>query len=54
MGAWRNIRHRLERHVPKGVALRYVGRQEAASPATGSHRVHEEEEAALVDAALED
>jgi 2-oxoglutarate dehydrogenase E1 component len=53
MGAWRNIRHRLERHVPKGVALRYVGRQEAASPATGSHRVHEEEEAALVDAALE-
>jgi 2-oxoglutarate dehydrogenase E1 component len=54
MGAWRNIRHRLERHVPKGVALRYVGRQEAASPATGSHRVHEEEEAALVDAALEE
>ncbi|HET6342615.1 MAG TPA: 2-oxoglutarate dehydrogenase E1 component [Gemmatimonadota bacterium] len=54
MGAWRGIRHRLERHVPSGVALRYVGRQEAASPATGSHRVHEEEEAALVDAALED
>ncbi|MGH7564803.1 MAG: hypothetical protein ACREK5_10330, partial [Gemmatimonadota bacterium] len=52
MGAWRHVRHRLERHVPKGVALRYVGRQEAASPATGSHRVHAEEEKALVEMAL--
>ncbi|MGH7557725.1 MAG: 2-oxoglutarate dehydrogenase E1 component [Gemmatimonadota bacterium] len=52
MGAWRHVRHQLEPHVPKGVALRYVGRQEAASPATGSHRVHAEEEKALVEMAL--
>jgi 2-oxoglutarate dehydrogenase E1 component len=53
MGAWRHVRQRLERHVPKGVALRYVGRQEAASPATGSHRVHAEEERALIETALD-
>jgi 2-oxoglutarate dehydrogenase E1 component len=52
MGAWRNTRHRLESTVPEGVALEYAGRPAAASPATGSHHVHEMEEAALVDAAL--
>ena len=54
MGAWRNTRHRLEESLPEGVRLRYAGRPPAASPATGSHHVHEEEEAALVDAAFED
>jgi 2-oxoglutarate dehydrogenase E1 component len=52
MGAWRSIRHRLERILPEGVALECVGRRAAASPATGSHHVHEEEEAALIEAAL--
>jgi len=52
MGAWRHVRHRLEGHRPEGVALSYVGREEAASPATGSYRRHEEEEAALIEAAL--
>jgi 2-oxoglutarate dehydrogenase E1 component len=52
MGAWRNTRHRLERNLPEGVALEYAGRPAAASPATGSHHVHELEEAALVEAAL--
>ncbi|MBA3585389.1 MAG: 2-oxoglutarate dehydrogenase E1 component, partial [Gemmatimonadetes bacterium] len=52
MGAWRNIRHRFERHLPDGVTLAYVGREEAPSPATGSFGVHGKEEAALIDAAL--
>jgi len=52
MGAWRNIRHRFERHLPDGVTLAYVGREEAPSPATGSFGVHGKEEAALIDEAL--
>ena len=52
MGPWRNTRHRLERNLPEGVALAYVAREAAASPATGSYRVHTEEEDALVAAAL--
>jgi 2-oxoglutarate dehydrogenase E1 component len=52
MGAWRNTRHRLEESLTQDVLLDYAGRPPAASPATGSHHVHEREEAALVDAAL--
>jgi 2-oxoglutarate dehydrogenase E1 component len=36
------------------VRLDYAGRPAAASPATGSHHVHEMEEKALVDAAFGD
>jgi len=35
------------------VAFRYAGRPPAASPATGSMRVHRAEQAALVDDAFE-
>jgi 2-oxoglutarate dehydrogenase E1 component len=52
MGAWRNIRHRLEECLSQAVRLEYAGRPAAASPATGSHHIHEEEEAALLEAAL--
>lgn len=52
MGAWRSIRHRFEQFLPQAVRLDYAGRPAAASPATGSHHVHEMEEKALVDAAL--
>ncbi|MBW3660876.1 MAG: 2-oxoglutarate dehydrogenase E1 component, partial [Gemmatimonadetes bacterium] len=52
MGAWRNTRHRLERNLPEGVALGYVARAAAASPATGSYRVHKREEDALIEAAF--
>lgn len=52
MGAWRNLRHRIEDRLSAGCELRYVGREEAPSPATGSYGVHKEEEAALADAAL--
>ena len=52
MGAWRHIRHRLEENLPANARLSYAGRPEAASPATGMHTVHEQEEQALIDQAL--
>jgi 2-oxoglutarate dehydrogenase E1 component len=52
MGAWRNIRHRMEENLPANVRLSYVGRPEAPSPATGMYSVHEKEEQALIDQAL--
>src|SRR6185503_2507170 len=36
MGAWHSIYHRLRRALPDDRRLSYVGRPEAASPATGS------------------
>jgi 2-oxoglutarate dehydrogenase E1 component len=50
-GAWTFVRARIEEHLD-GRRLRYVGRPEAASPATGSHKIHESEEGALVERAL--
>jgi 2-oxoglutarate dehydrogenase E1 component len=44
MGAWFFVRERLQRCLPEGAQLRYVGRSESASPATGSYKIHEEEE----------
>jgi 2-oxoglutarate dehydrogenase E1 component len=56
MGAWRFVDRRIETMLGKlgGVARRpvYVGRVEAASPATGLARVHASEQAALVGRAL--
>jgi 2-oxoglutarate dehydrogenase E1 component len=37
-----------------GRELRYVGRPESASPATGSGRRHQEEQAAITDEAMSD
>jgi 2-oxoglutarate dehydrogenase E1 component len=51
-GAWSFARPRLERVLPRRASLTYVGRGEAASPATGSHAAHQAEEEALVAAAL--
>jgi 2-oxoglutarate dehydrogenase E1 component len=48
MGAWSYIQSRLSSVLPRGAKLRYVGRPEAASPATGSYRVHEQEEMELL------
>jgi 2-oxoglutarate dehydrogenase E1 component len=48
MGAWSYVRDRITRVLPEGAALRYAGRPESASPATGSYRLHEEEQADLV------
>jgi 2-oxoglutarate dehydrogenase E1 component len=56
MGAWRFLDRRLEQVLSKldGPARRpiYVGRVEAASPATGLAKVHAAEQAALVNRAL--
>ena len=43
---------RIERLLPARRRLAYVGRREAASPATGSHKIHQTEEKDIVDAAL--
>ena len=56
MGAWRFVDRRIETVLGKlgGPARRplYVGRAEAASPATGLAKVHASEQAALVSRAL--
>lgn len=52
MGAWHFISMRAERFVPSGRRLRYVGRDEAASPATGSFKEHLREQGELLDEAL--
>jgi 2-oxoglutarate dehydrogenase E1 component len=57
MGAWTFVDRRLERVLvaidAKSKRPRYVGRNEAASPATGSAKTHAREQAALVAAALQ-
>ena len=51
-GAWLFMKDRLERAFPR-VSLSYIGREESASPATGSHARHEREQRQVVAAALE-
>ena len=50
-GAWGFVRWRLE-ELLGGRRLRYIGREEAASPATGSFQAHQAEEEALLGEAL--
>jgi 2-oxoglutarate dehydrogenase E1 component len=52
MGAWEYIQPILRELLPEKQKLRYAGRKESASPATGSHRKHEEELKALLDEAF--
>jgi len=52
MGAWHVMYRRLRRILPEDRTLNYAGRPEAASPATGSFKVHQAEERDLVNAAL--
>ncbi len=51
MGAWTFVEPRLRRLAPDGVAT-YIGRDAAASPATGSYKVHQAEEAEFLARAL--
>jgi 2-oxoglutarate dehydrogenase E1 component len=51
-GARDFVELRIERLLPGRRRLAYVGRPEAASPATGSHKIHQTEENDIVDAAL--
>ena len=48
MGGWHVMHRRLKRILPDDRTLAYVGRPEAASPATGSYKVHQAEERDLV------
>ena len=52
MGAWSFLRDRLNAVLGDGRSLSYVGRPISASPATGSHHRHEEQQRALVQGAL--
>ncbi len=52
MGAWPVIATWIRDELPGGEAVRYVGRSDSASPATGSHAVHKREQTTLVQDAL--
>jgi 2-oxoglutarate dehydrogenase E1 component len=48
-GAWSHIALLLPDHLPENASLRRVSRKAAASPAAGSSKVHEAEQAALLE-----
>jgi 2-oxoglutarate dehydrogenase E1 component len=50
MGAWTFVASRLRDLM--GITVQYVGRDASASPATGSKRVHDREQAEIVEAAV--
>ena len=52
MGAWPFLHERLASLAGANRTLRYIGRPISASPATGSHHRHEEQQQALVAAAI--
>jgi len=51
-GAWYQIRHRLQERLGARHELLYAGRPHAAAPATGIQKIHDVEQAALIEAAL--
>ena len=51
-GAWHRIQHYLLRHLRADQQLGYAGRGSSASPAVGYLQLHNEQQKALVDAAL--
>lgn len=53
MGAWLFMRDQIQPLLAgSGRELRYAGRAESASPATGSHRRHQQEQAEILEEAL--
>ncbi|HEY2019443.1 MAG TPA: multifunctional oxoglutarate decarboxylase/oxoglutarate dehydrogenase thiamine pyrophosphate-binding subunit/dihydrolipoyllysine-residue succinyltransferase subunit [Bryobacteraceae bacterium] len=53
MGAWRVVREQIQPLLdPTQRELRYVGRSESASPATGSGKRHQQEQAEILNDAL--
>ena len=52
MGAWDFAEPRFRETLPENLAFSYIGRKPAASPAVGSHHVHDIEQEALVKNAL--
>lgn len=53
MGPWSFIAPRLRQILPSQCVLTYGGRPEAASPATGSRRIHTREQEAIIKQALD-
>jgi len=51
-GAWHRIQHYLLRHMRADQTLSYAGRTSSASPAVGYLQLHNEQQKALVEAAL--
>jgi 2-oxoglutarate dehydrogenase E1 component len=51
-GSWQFVAPLLRAVVGEGFDLGYIGRDEAASPATGSYKIHQAEESAILDEAL--
>ncbi|MEB2285610.1 MAG: 2-oxoglutarate dehydrogenase E1 component [Myxococcales bacterium] len=52
MGAWLFVGNQMRSVLPETLTLGYVGRRAAASPATGSYKIHQQEEAALINRAF--
>ena len=52
MGAWAFIHARMHRMDFAALKLTHVARPESASPATGNHKVHEQEQEELITEAL--
>jgi 2-oxoglutarate dehydrogenase E1 component len=52
MGGWNFMRPRLEALLRDDQELRYVGRTASASPATGSYKIHQLEQAEIIKEAL--
>jgi hypothetical protein len=52
-GAWRFMDARLRKILPENRVLNYFGREEAASPATGLHKMHLIEEQEILSHALD-
>jgi 2-oxoglutarate dehydrogenase E1 component len=52
MGAWRFASLQLANELAPTQKLRYAGRPENASPATGSHKAHEMEQKTLLTVAF--
>jgi len=51
-GVWSFVRWPIAELLGAGRTLRYIGRPEAASPATGSYQIHQAEERAILEEAL--
>jgi 2-oxoglutarate dehydrogenase E1 component len=52
MGAWEFVRRQIERLLPAGVPLGYVGRARRASPSEGYPQAHQAEQDRLLAAAI--
>lgn len=52
MGGWDFVRPRLQSLIGKEIPLLYAGRERSASPATGSHHRHQQEQADLLEQAF--